>query len=275
MEQEMESKHTSDGAEFYQLCDYVHREADCIINRRKKELLTGNPLKKKHLDFLDILLMAKDENGIGLTTKEIRAEVDTFMLAGHDTTGAAISWTMYALAKYPEYQEKVRNEVDAILEDTGGALEWEDLSKLQLLTLFMKETMRLYAPVPFISRCLDDDVVIDGKKVLAGVNVRLCIWAMHRHPDIWGEDVEEFKPERFHPDKMKDFDSFGYIPFSAGPRNCIGQNFALAEEKVLLARLLHKYELSLPDDTPEIIPSVRLVLKVEGDDIKLRLRIRK
>eukprot|EP00058_Branchiostoma_floridae_P023900 XP_002609390.1 hypothetical protein BRAFLDRAFT_59660 [Branchiostoma floridae] len=241
------------GREFLRLCDFVHDTAGSIIKRRRQELERNSEIlaEKKRLDFIDILLMARDEDGRGLTDLEIREEVDTFLFAGHDTTASTLSWALYSLAQHPHHQDKVREEVDQILagreEDT---IQWEDLHKLPYLTMCLKEAMRLHSPVPFISRTVTEDTVIDGVHIPEGSYIGIHLYALHHNPDIWGDQHMEFDPSRFHPDRKKDMDSHAFMPFSAGQRNCIGQNFALNEEKVILARLLQKFTFDLDPARP-------------------------
>ncbi|VDI19006.1 Hypothetical predicted protein [Mytilus galloprovincialis] len=152
---------SSDGRSFRKDCDYIHSVADNVIDNRKKILESGQKDEKKHLDSLDILLSAKDENGIGMSNTDIRAEVDTFMFEGHDTTTSAISWILYDLAKHPEYQKLCQNEVDKALENNPGFVKWEDLGKFYVLTRCIKEGMRLHSPVPLVARQSTKEI-IDG-----------------------------------------------------------------------------------------------------------------
>jgi cytochrome P450 len=117
-----------------------------------------------------------------------------------------------------------------------------DLARLTTLSLCVKESMRMFPPVPFIQRILNESITVDGKTIPSGTNVTIAIIHLHRNKLVW-EDPDEFKPERFLPENMKDRDSFAFAPFSAGSRNCIGQNFALNEEKVLVSRILRRYYL--------------------------------
>lgn len=234
------------GRRFKQHCDYVHRVAEEVINKRKKLLeCSKEPVKRKYLDFLDILLTAKDEQGNGMSLMDIRNEVDTFMFEGHDTTASSISWTLYALAKHPEYQKKAQDEIDEIYscKDTEQ-IEWQDLSKMEYLTMCLKESLRNYSPVPFIQREFTHDFEVDGRKFPAGTPVTVHIYGVHHNIDIW-EDPMTYKPERFSKENVAKMDSYQFVPFSAGPRNCIGQHFALNEEKVILARLLRRYSFHL------------------------------
>ncbi|XP_078687168.1 cytochrome P450 4F8-like [Branchiostoma floridae x Branchiostoma belcheri] len=241
------------GREFLRLCDFVHQTAGSIIRRRRQALERdpGILAEKKRLDFIDILLTARDEGGRGLTDLEIREEVDTFLFAGHDTTASTLSWALYSLAQHPHHQDKVRQEVDQLLAGRDqDTIEWEDLHKLPYLTMCLKEAMRLHTPVPLISRTVMADTVIDGNPVPRGQYVGIHLYALHHNPHVWGNQHMEFDPSRFHPDRMKDMDSHAFMPFSAGQRNCIGQNFALNEEKVILARLLHRFTFDLAPGHP-------------------------
>ncbi|KAJ8317416.1 hypothetical protein KUTeg_005320 [Tegillarca granosa] len=168
---------------FKELCNYVHDFADSIIASRKQALLK-NPeqLKKRRLDFLDILLTARDEHDMGLTDMEIRAEVDTFLFEGHDTTASALSWAIYCLAKYPKEQQKVYEEVTNVLKDKE-----EDLPKVKYLQLFIKEVMRYHSPVPLISRILTKDTQFGDVMLPEGSVLDVGIVFMNHHPDVWSD----------------------------------------------------------------------------------------
>ncbi|XP_030044970.1 cytochrome P450 4B1-like [Microcaecilia unicolor] len=222
---------------FRKACRVAHEHTDKVIQQRKETIQNEKELEKirqkRHLDFLDILLCARDENGEGLSSKDLRAEVDTFMFEGHDTTASGISWILYCLAKYPEHQEKCREEIQEILGDRD-TVEWDDLSKMTHTTMFIKECLRLYPPVPGISRELTKPITFfDGRSVPAGSIIALNIYAIHRNSAIW-EDPEVFDPLRFSPENSTGRHSYAFVPFAAGPRNCIGQNFAMNAMKVAM-----------------------------------------
>ena len=224
----------TNGKKFKSMTDYVHNVADDVIEKRKgalKKISTQND--KRYVDFLDILLLAKDESENGLTDEEIRHEVDTFMFEGHDTTASAISWILYALAKHPEFQKQCREEVNKVIEDpTSPIIEWDGLQKIPFLTQCIKEALRLFSPVPIIGRELKNPLEIDGHIMPAGTFIDIQICTLHHNEHVWGKDHDEYKPERFHPDNLQKMDSHAFIPFSAGPRNCIDQNFAMHELKL-------------------------------------------
>ncbi|BFZ07550.1 hypothetical protein BsWGS_10589 [Bradybaena similaris] len=264
---------TADGRKFYKNCDYVHQVAEDVIARRKQLLETEGRPKGRHLDFLDILLTARDEDGKPMSLLEIRNEVDTFMFAGHDTTATAAPWILYCMATNPQYQTQVQAELDQLLQARQtDDIEWSDLALLKNLSLCIKEAMRLYPPVPIIQRVLSEPLEIEGKMLPVGTNVTIAMLHLHRNPLVW-EDPDVFRPERFLPENIKGRDSFAFTPFSAGSRNCIGQNFALNEEKVLIGRLLHRYTVELAPDGPPVERQVSAVLKSEHG-IYLRLKLR-
>ncbi|ESP03555.1 hypothetical protein LOTGIDRAFT_237658 [Lottia gigantea] len=240
---------TKDGKRFREQCNYVHSVSEEIIEKRRKTLETEGPNKKqRYLDFLDILLTAKDENGVGLTPLEIRNEVDTFLFEGHDTTASAISWILYSLSTHPLYQQQVFGEVENLVGDRECPnIKWNDLPKLEYLSRVIKEGMRLHCPVPFAQRELTQDTVIDGHLFPKETHCSIHILNLHHNPLVWS-DPWEFQPDRFLPENMQNLDSYAFVPFSAGPRNCIGQHFAMDEEKVLLSRIIQRYQLKADPD---------------------------
>ena len=165
------------GRKFQAHCEYAHKVADELIKSRQKLLQAKPDLNlKKYVDFLDILLLAKDEKGEGLTTEEIRHEVDTFLFEGHDTTASAISWILYALATHPEIQTRCWEEVKSIIEDPYKPyFDWNGLQKIPYLTQCIKEGLRLYSPVPRMMReltkplNLDDHILPPGTQIIGRV----------------------------------------------------------------------------------------------------------
>ncbi|NXG47831.1 CP4B1 protein, partial [Psilopogon haemacephalus] len=253
---------TSQGREFQDVCELAHSHTDKVIKERKmllsneKEL--GKIQKKRHLDFLDILLCAKDANGVGLSDDDLRAEVDTFMFAGHDTTASGISWLFYCLSLHPESQQRCREEIQGILGDRDS-VEWEDLGKMTYSTMCIKESLRLFPPVPTVSRYLTKPITFfDGRSLPAGLQVGVNIFGIHRNRDVW-QDPEIFDPLRFSPENSSQRHSHAFLPFSAGSRNCIGQQFAMNELKVALALTLLRFELYPdPSKPPALIPQIIL-----------------
>uniref|UniRef100_A0ABK0LQV5 Cytochrome P450, family 4, subfamily f, polypeptide 1 n=1 Tax=Rattus norvegicus TaxID=10116 RepID=A0ABK0LQV5_RAT len=261
---------TPDGMRFHKACNLVHEFTDAVIRERRRTLpdqgldeFLKSKAKSKTLDFIDVLLLTKDEDGKELSDEDIRAEADTFMFEGHDTTASGLSWILYNLAKHPEYQERCRQEVQELLRDRDPEeIEWDDLAQLPFLTMCIKESLRLHPPVTVISRCCTQDILLpDGRTIPKGIICLISIFGIHHNPSVW-PDPEVYNPFRFDPENIKDSSPLAFIPFSAGPRNCIGQTFAMSEMKVALALTLLRFRL-LPDDKePRRQPE--LILRAEG-----------
>ncbi|KAK6185816.1 hypothetical protein SNE40_007964 [Patella caerulea] len=267
---------TKDGRDFKKHCEYVHKVAEQIISNRREVLQKEMPEKqsnrKRYTDFLDTLLMAQDENGVGLTDEEIRAEVDTFLFEGHDTTASAISWSLYSLAQHPEIQDRVQREIDELMSKRSkDDLLATDLNQLPYLTMCIKESLRLHSIISFIVRHSDQDVQVSGKTLPKDTMIVVSIYGVHHNLTLW-EDSLKFQPERFSPDNIDKIDPFAFLPFSAGPRNCIGQNFAMHEIKVLLVKVLKRFHLELDPNHP-VRKIEGLVMKAEhGIKIKAKTR---
>ncbi|OWK12084.1 CYP4F2, partial [Cervus elaphus hippelaphus] len=217
---------TSDGRRFRRACRLVHDFTDAVIQERRRTLPKENiddflktKAKTKTLDFIDVLLLTKDEDGKGLSDEDIRAEADTFMFEGHDTTASGLSWVLYNLAKHPEYQERCRQEVQELLRDREPKeIEWDDLTQLPFLTMCIKESLRLHPPVTYISRrCTQDIMLPDGRVMPKGVICLISIFATHHNPSVW-PDPEVYDPFRFDPENIKGRSPLAFIPFSAGSR---------------------------------------------------------
>ncbi|XP_047454953.1 cytochrome P450 4B1-like isoform X2 [Mugil cephalus] len=240
----------------------AHSHTEEIIRKRKEALKEEKELNrlqaKRNLDFLDILLLPRDDNKQGLSDEDIRAEVDTFMFEGHDTTASGISFILYCLARHPEHQKICRDEIIEAL-DGKDTMEWEDLSKIPYTTMCIKECLRLYPPVPAMSRKITKPVTFfDGRTLPAGSRITTSVFVMHRNAAVW-ENPNVFDPLRFLPENVSKRSPHTFVPFSAGPRNCIGQNFAMNEMKVVTALTLKRYQLiEEPNWKPKLISTVVL-----------------
>ena len=265
---------TPAGRRYRRAADIAHKHSERVIEERKKklkeekmEVLGATEKRKRYLDFLDILLTARDDDGNGLTDSEVRNEVDTFMFEGHDTTTSGMCWTLYCLAKHPEHQVKIREEVTNILMGREW-LEYDDLKDLKYTQWCIKEALRLYPPVFVFFRESSEDIEFDGYTIPTGSLLFVLPYVIHRCEEIW-KNPEEFDPLRFHPSNVEDRHPYAYIPFSAGQRNCIGQNFALNEQKIVIASIIYRFSLSLVEDHEvEMVPKV--VLRTTND-IKVML----
>uniref|UniRef100_A0A8D1HPI3 Uncharacterized protein n=1 Tax=Sus scrofa TaxID=9823 RepID=A0A8D1HPI3_PIG len=208
-----------EGRQCQRACQKVHQHTDRVIQLRKthlqKEGEMENVKKKRHLDFLDILLFARMENGNSLSDTDVRAEVDTFMAAGHDSTASGISWVLYALASNPEHQQRCREEIQGLLGD-GTSITWDHLDQMPYTTMCIKEALRLYPPVPGVSRELSKPITFpDGRSLPAGIILSLSIYGLHHNPQVW-PNPEEFDPSRFAPGSARH--SHAFMPFSGGSR---------------------------------------------------------
>lgn len=261
---------STDGRRFRRACDIVHRFTTEVIQERRKALCqqgTEMWLKAKQgktLDFIDVLLLARDEDGKELSDEDIRAEADTFMFEGHDTTSSGLSWVLFNLAKYPEYQEKCREEIQEVMKGRElEELEWDDLSQLPFTTMCIKESLRQFPPVTLISRrCTEDIKLPDGRIVPKGIICLVSIYGTHHNPTVW-PDSNVYNPYRFDPDNPQQRSPLAYVPFSAGPRNCIGQSFAMAEMRVVVALTLLRFRLSV-DRTHKVRRKPELILRTEN-----------
>ncbi|KAJ8022475.1 Cytochrome P450 4V2 [Holothuria leucospilota] len=229
-------------------------------NSSSKSVGNGSVDKRKRMAFLDLLLELHEEDN-NFTIDDVREEVDTFMFEGHDTTAAAISWTLFMMGHHPEVQEKVQKELDEVFGcDRDRSITYDDIQKLHYLGCVIKETLRLYPSVPRISRQLQEDAVIGGNFVPKGTLIVIGVFPLHRNPDHF-PNPDEFNPDNFLPENLEGRNPFVYIPFSAGPRNCIGQRFAVMEEKVILATLLRKLKFRSIHSVDDVVPIGNLILR--------------
>ncbi|KAL0973928.1 hypothetical protein UPYG_G00213080 [Umbra pygmaea] len=217
---------------------------------------------KKRLAFLDMLLEATDEKGNYLSHSEIQEEVDTFMFEGHDTTAASMNWAIHLLGSYPEVQMKVQQELQEVFGFSNRSATTDDLKRLRYLGCVIKETLRLFPSVPMFARTVSDDCHINGFDIPKGVDAVIIPYALHRDPRYF-PDPEEFRPERFLPENSTGRPPYAYIPFSAGPRNCIGQRFAMMEEKVVLSSVLRHFSIQACQSREELRPMGDLILRPE------------
>ncbi|KAL3269989.1 hypothetical protein HHI36_009045 [Cryptolaemus montrouzieri] len=225
----------------------LHRFSETVI-RRRKVMRRGSTVERSKLAMLDLLLKYREE-GADITDEGIREEVDTFLFEGHDTTAIAISMLLVLLANHKDIQEKVEKEILKVLGSKPRPVNHEDLPKLEYLECCIKESLRLYPSVPTIGRIAGEDFTTStGYQIPKGTILMLHIFDLHRDATVF-PNPEKFDPERFSPENMSKRHPFAYIPFSGGPRNCIGQKFAMWEIKALICGILQNFRLA-PVDTP-------------------------
>ncbi|KFM03755.1 Cytochrome P450 4F22, partial [Aptenodytes forsteri] len=255
----------ANGRRFAQACATVHSFTAAVVQRRRQALdrLGRQAWLESHqgrsMDFIDLLLLTKDKDGNTLSDEDISAEADTFMFEGHDTTASGLAWLLYNLARHPQYQERCRQEVRELLKGRDvEEIEWEDLSRLPFTTMCIKESLRLHPPVTAVSRCCTEDIALrDGRVIPKGIICLMSIYGTHHNPDVWPEP-QVYNPLRFSLENSQGRSPLAFIPFSAGPRNCIGQNFAMAELKVVAALTVARFTIRLdagrpPRRKPELI----------------------
>jgi cytochrome P450 len=222
--------------------DEFDRKVDRLLTER------GRAPDAEPKDLLARLIAARDdETGGGMTAKEVRDQVVTIFMAGHETTSQALSWTWYLLSQHPAAEAKLYDELTAVLG--GRTPRYEDLANLRYTRMVIEESMRLYPPAHTMSRqpIAADEVL--GQRIPAGAEVLIVPWLLHRKPSLW-ENPDRFDPERFAPERASARPRFAYIPFGAGPRICIGAAFAMAEAMLILATIAQRYRLQLKPGFP-------------------------
>lgn len=208
-----------------------------------------------HGDLLAMLLAARDpETGEGMTDKQLRDEILTIFMAGHETTANALSWVWYLLARHPDAEARLHEEVDRVLG--GRAPGFADLAELKWTRMVIDEAMRLYPPAHGISRTAIGEDHIGGVRIPAGANISISMYVTHRNPNLWPEP-ERFDPERFTPEAVARRHRFAYMPFGGGPRVCIGNSFAIAEAQVIVAMIAQRFRLRLVAD--QVVEPVALI----------------
>ena len=220
-------------------------------------------------DLLSMLLHAQDEDGSRMTDKQLRDETITLFLAGHETTASSLSWTWWLLARNPAVEAKLHAELDHVLSGRAPALE--DLPRLPYTGNVITESLRLYPPAWGLARVAVENHELAGYPVKKGMGVAMAQWVVHRDTR-WYDAPEEFRPERWEGDFIKRIPRFAYFPFGGGPRQCIGNAFALMEATLVLATVAQKYRLRLVPDHP-VVPLASITLRPRyGVRVILELR---
>ncbi|XP_073991016.1 cytochrome P450 4V2-like [Rhodnius prolixus] len=273
---------TLDGRKFSKNLKYLHNFSENIIQNRKLKYLLEKKYSENNIEednnfgkgkkaFLDILIDLEDKSKGTLTDKDIREEVDNFMFAGHDTTASCIMFTLYLLGRHPHVQEKAFEELYEIFGESDREVNNKDLHGMHYLEMIIKESIRIYPPAPYFSRNLIQDLVLKDKTVLPeGANVGIFAFIMHRDPKYF-PNPEVFDPERFSAENCKKRHPYAYLPFSAGPRNCIGQKFAMMELKVVLSTILRFAKIESVNDEISARSLTPLILLKPCDPIRIKV----
>ncbi|MGO0059288.1 cytochrome P450 [Brevibacillus fluminis] len=246
---------TKGNREFQQAAELLDKTIYAIIDARRKE-----PPGTEHTDLLAMLLAARDEeDGTGMSDKQVRDEVMTIFVAGHETTANTLSWTWYLLSQHPEIEARFHQELDEVLEGRVPAVD--DIPHLPYVNQIVQESMRLYPAAWMINREVVEEVEIGGYHFKPGEILMMSQFVMHRDPRFYDEP-DRFKPERFDGgDLLKRNPQFAYFPFGGGPRICIGNNFALMESALLLATIGQRFRISRGENEPAAIPEPVVTLR--------------
>ncbi|XP_018324124.1 cytochrome P450 4d2 [Agrilus planipennis] len=258
----------------------VHNMTEKVIKQRRLECLNSTSIDsidlnddsigiKKKIAFLDLLMMSTVD-GRPLTDSELKEEVDTFMFEGHDTTASAISYTLYCLSKHPDVQQKVMNEIESIFgNDTERPATSSELQGMKYLDLVIKETLRLYPTVPMIARQVQNTFEYNGVKYPEGTTMQIFIYGILQDEKYF-KDATKFDPDRFL--EINNLHPYAYIPFSAGPRKCIGFRFASLEIKSTIVNVLRRYEILDAPDCKVIMSNEAVLKSATGINIRIRRR---
>lgn len=221
-------------------------------------------------DLLGMLLAAQDaDTGEGMSDRQVRDEAMTLFLAGHETSAAALTWLFYLLSQHVAVYDKLKDEVAQVLQ--GRAVTLDDLPQLSYTRMVIDETLRLYPPAWMIGRYALRDDMLPGNPVAipAGTNVSVSPYVTHRHSQFW-DNPEGFEPERFSPERAKGRHRYAYFPFAGGPRQCIGNTFALMEMTIIVATLVQHLNLELVSGQT-VIPDPGITMRPKGG-LLMRLR---
>lgn len=241
---------------------FFEKAVDAIIARRKALLAPGASAPD---DLLTLLLRASDpQTGSGLSDDEVRANIVTFIGAGHETTANALTWSLFLLSLSPTWRERLATEADKVL---AGPIEtWSD--QLVETRAVVEEAMRLYPPVASLSREALGPDDLCGRRIRKGALIVISPYVLHRHVTLW-QTPETFEPSRFLPGARESIDRFAYLPFGVGPRICIGASFAMQEAVIVLATIMRRFDIK-PVEGFRVVPQQRITLRPR-DGMKLRI----
>jgi cytochrome P450 len=236
--------------------EFFDSAVDAIIDKRRVLLDCG--AEAPH-DLLTLLMAAKDpENGRGIAEVDVRANIVTFINAGHETTGNGLTWTLYLLSQSPEWRERAEADADQAF-DTDGSVATE---RCEILRAVFEEALRLYPPAAMLSRQAIADDELAGVRIPAGAVITVAPYVLHRRRGLW-DHPDAFDPARFLDGRRDRIDRFAYIPFGAGPRVCIGMAFAMQEGIILLAHLLRAFRFDLVEGQA-VMPLQLVTLRPRG-----------
>ncbi|KAI5641164.1 cytochrome p450 domain-containing protein [Phthorimaea operculella] len=230
--------------------------------------------QKKRLAFLDLLLESS-QSGVVISDEEIKEQVDTIMFEGHDTTAAGSSFFLSMMGIHQDIQDKVIDELDKIFGDSDRPATFQDTLEMKYLERCLMETLRMYPPVPIIARHLKQDVKMpsNGKVVPAGATVVIATVKLHRRPDIY-PNPDRFDPDNFLPERSANRHYYAFVPFSAGPRSCVGRKYAMLKLKIILSTILRNFRVHSDLKEEDFKLQADIILK-RAEGFKVRLEPRK
>jgi cytochrome P450 len=233
------------------------RRVDRIVERIIRERQSDGQDKG---DLLSMLMQARDENGDPMPDRQLRDEAVTLLLAGHETTALALSWTVYLLGQHPGVEAQVAAEVAEVVGSRAASVE--DLPRLRFTDQVVTEAMRIYPPAWVIGREAVEDCEIGGYPVPTGTTILISPWVIHR-ASIHFDEPMEFRPDRWSGGLARHLPRFAYLPFGGGPRICIGNRFATMEAVLILATLMQRFRLELQRER-EVVPFPSITLRPKG-----------
>ncbi|XP_022899198.1 cytochrome P450 704C1-like [Olea europaea var. sylvestris] len=255
---------------------FIHNFVDDLISTKRRQMEMQQHCNDKE-DILSRFLVESKKNPQRMTNQYLRDIILSFMIAGKDTTANTLSWFIYVLCKNPIIHEKIAKEVEEIISSTPWneastvddfveCITDEALEEMHYLHAALTETLRLYPAVPVDGRCTEtDDILPDGFKLKKGDGVYYMAYAMGRMNYIWGDDAEEFRPERWLKNGIFQPESpFKFIAFNAGPRTCLGKDFAYRQMKIVSAALVHLFRFKLENDTENVTYRTMITLHIKG-----------
>jgi cytochrome P450 family 4 len=229
--------------------------------------------EKKRMAFLDLLIECA-ENGVVLSDEEVREQVDTIMFEGHDTTAAGSSFFLCLMGAHPDVQEKVIEELYSIFGDSDRPVTFQDTLQMKYMERCIMETLRMYPPVPVISRQINENVKLASRDITlpVGASIIIATFKMHRNPDVF-PNPDVFNPDNFLPEKSASRHYYAYVPFSAGPRSCVGRKYAMLKLKIILSTILRNFKVNSKTSEKDWKLQADIILKrTDGFNITLEPR---
>ncbi|GIX78216.1 cytochrome P450 4V2 [Caerostris darwini] len=252
----------------------MHDFSRAIIEERKRRYLNGEKAddSSKYKSLLEVLLKLHIEDQ-ALDEEGVKREVDTFIIAGHDTVAATIKFALYLIGHHPEVQEKIHQEIDSVFEgDADRPLSVDDLSDLKYLECVLKECNRIYPSVPMFGRHISEETKLCGYTAPKGASAIVMTYFLHRDPEFF-PDPEKFDPDRFLLENKNKIPECAYVPFGAGPRHCIGRWFGEMEVKTMVCHILRNFSLHSLDSRDKMLTVMNITLQ-SSQPVRIRFRPR-